>query len=115
MRANGPPSWEWAGRSPWICLAQAKARLGVLGKGKTGLRTGVPFCPHVGAANKLLRVPTGLQGRNCTNLGKGVFPDGSSEPPQTAPAFGYQLDEKAVGPPFQFSDLNGNCEARKRP
>ena len=51
-------------------VGQAKARLGVLGKGKTGPRAGVPFCSRIDTADKLLRVPTGMQG--------GVFPDVSA-------------------------------------
>ena len=44
------------------CASQAKARLGDLGKGKTGPRTGIPFCSRIDAANKLLRSPYGNAG-----------------------------------------------------
>ena len=58
-------------RDPMECASQAKARLGDLGKGKTGPRAGVPSCSRIDAANKLLRVPTGTPGRNFTDFQTG--------------------------------------------
>lgn len=68
---------------PAYLSGHARARLGVLGKGKTGPRAGNLFCPQIDAGDKLLRVPTDMRGRNCTNFPTGGFPYGSPGRPGT--------------------------------
>jgi len=44
---------------------------GSWGKVRRAFAAGASFCSKYGAANKLLRVPTGIQGRNSTDIETG--------------------------------------------